>query len=145
MNNAKSASGLLAQAAIRLDTVRKHAKSGNTAYAIRTAQECAELSLKAVLRFAGIDYPRRHDTGPVLQTFKERFPAWFDVDKMSRWNSWLVERREPSMYGVEEAGSNPEALFTRDDALTALKYSQDIFKSCKRVLLNSKKRKVKKQ
>lgn len=33
---------------------------------IRRAQECVELSLKAVLRFIAIEYPRDHDVSSAL-------------------------------------------------------------------------------
>ena len=35
--------------------------------AVRRAQECIELSLKAILRLVGIEYPRQHDVSIVLQ------------------------------------------------------------------------------
>jgi HEPN domain-containing protein len=38
---------------------------GNYPYTVRLSQECVELSLKAVLKAVGIEYPKIHD----VQTF----------------------------------------------------------------------------
>ncbi len=56
---------------------------------IRRAQECVELSLKAILRSIAIEYPRDHDVSEALETAKEKFPAWFsakiaDFERISR-------------------------------------------------------------
>ncbi len=41
-------------------------ENGDYPYAVRTAQESVELSLKSLLIFAGIDPPKWHDVGAIL-------------------------------------------------------------------------------
>jgi len=42
---------------------------------VRRAQEAVELSLKAALRSTGVEVPKIHDVGAVLQEYADRFPA----------------------------------------------------------------------
>ena len=45
---------------------------------VRGAQECAELSLKAVLRSSGIEYPREHVVSKALDNeVTKKLPNWF--------------------------------------------------------------------
>lgn|SRR5487761_630041 len=128
---------MIVQADRRLRTARREVRGGSNAYAVRSAQECAELSLKAALRALGIDYPKRHDVSRVLHEVKARLPPWFQTDIIVKENTWLAERREAAMYGSETSDAGAESLFNKNDAATALKYSEHIFKSCRR-LVNSK-------
>ena len=124
----------LAQAARRLETARRETRAGSPAYATRSAQECAELSLKAALRFVGVEYPKKHDVSPALLAVKERFPRWFKVERLARAGTWLAERREPAMYGDEAEGTTPDELFTREEAQTALGHAEGIYRSCRRLI-----------
>jgi HEPN domain-containing protein len=134
MNNVKTSKWMLEQASRRLKAVRIEMKRGSPAYSVRIAQESAELSLKAALRFVGIEYPKKHDVSRVLQSVKERFPSWFDTDRLAEIGTWLAERREPAMYGNEAKGISPDELFTKEDAKIALNYAEDIYNSCKRLI-----------
>ncbi len=42
---------------------------------VREAQELVELALKGMLRFVGVEPPKRHDVGDVLLQHRERLPA----------------------------------------------------------------------
>jgi HEPN domain-containing protein len=134
LNTRKAANEMLIQASHRLATVTKESKRGSKAYPIRSAQECAELALKAALKSLGIDYPKRHDVSRVLLEVKDRLPSWFAVDTIAEENIWLAERREPAMYGSETSDLGPDSLFSREDALTALRYLKHIFNQCKRLI-----------
>lgn len=81
-----------------------------------------ELSLKAVLRLKGIEYPKHHDVGEVLVRVKEMYPKWFSdhVNKLADISRRLAEKREASMYGFEEAGLTPGELVTKDIARSAV-------------------------
>lgn len=98
---------------------------------IRYSQECVELSLKACLRFIGVEYPKVHDVGDVLRAEESRFPEWFKehVERLAGISRDLAEKRAPSMYGVEALGKTPEDLFDEADALKALSdasYAHDL-------------------
>lgn len=125
---------MLKQAHRRLTTVRRELATGGYAYAVRSAQECVELSLKAALRLVGIDYPKKHDVSRVLLHVKDRFPAWFNVSRFAQMSRELAEKREPAMYGDEAKMRPPEDLFTKQDAATALKQAVEVHRSCVRLL-----------
>lgn len=103
---------------------------------IRYSQECVELSLKACLRFAGVEYPKVHDVGDVLRAEGSRFPEWFreHIDRLAEISRDLAEKRAPSMYGVEAAGKGPEELFDKDDASKALGDARYVHDLAKRLL-----------
>lgn len=41
---------------------------------VRYSQETVEMSLKAVLRAVGVEYPKDHEVSPVLVSSKDRLP-----------------------------------------------------------------------
>lgn len=133
MNSYEAGLALLRQAMRRLETSKREVKEGSPAYAIRSAQECVELSLKAALRLLGVEYPKRHDVSKVLLLFKDRFPAWFDVDVFALKSRELAEKREPAMYGDELEGMWPDQLFTRKDAEKAMSDAKRIYEACEKL------------
>jgi HEPN domain-containing protein len=47
--------------------------------AIRRAQECIELSIKAILRALAIEFPKVHDVSEVIQSLGGiELPKWFE-------------------------------------------------------------------
>jgi len=52
-------------------------KNGYYHRAVRRAQECIELCLKAALRLYGVEYPRTHEVGSSLIIIKDMLPEWF--------------------------------------------------------------------
>jgi len=110
------AEAMLQQARDRLSTAERANSNANYSYAVRSSQECVELSLKAALRAVGVEYPKKHDVSRVLLRVKDRFPAWFAVDEFVRTSRELVELREPAMYGDEVRMISSSALFRREQA-----------------------------
>ena len=104
MTNRDMALGHLRQAEIRLQTARFAREQGQWPFAVRQAQECVELALKAALSFVGLDPPKWHDVGALLQRERRRFPEWFakDVDLIAYRSRKLADDRERSMYGSAE-------------------------------------------
>jgi len=134
LNTRQLALNLLLQAEKRLKTAQREARHGSPAYAIRSAQECVELCLKGALRFIGVEYPKQHDVGEVLLAVGDRLPVWFGVEEKAKISHWLAERREPAMYGDEIRGKGANQLFTREEALLALKYARDVSRDCRRLM-----------
>jgi len=128
------ARAMLQQAEDRLETASRALGKGNYAYTIRAAQECVELSLKAVLRLVGVEYPKRHDVSKVLLAFRERFPAWFKVETYAEASRALAEKRELAMYGDELRMVTASALFTKEDAEQALADAEAIHRDSVRLL-----------
>jgi len=110
------------QAEDRLTTARIALERGNYPYAVRQAQECVELSLKACLRLVGIEPPKWHDVGPIIRRERENFPEWFKehVERIVSISRSLGKERELAMDGDEESKIPPEELYTRFDAEKAI-------------------------
>jgi HEPN domain-containing protein len=83
---------------------------------IREAQEIVELALKGMLRQVGIEPPRWHDVGALLQEYRVRFPADVAerVDDLARISGWLRKEREFSFYG--DIDFIPTERYSRADA-----------------------------
>lgn len=74
MDNQKMALSYLRGARSRLESATNALNGKDFPYVVRQSQECVELCLKSVLRFVGIEPPKWHDVGFILETEKERFP-----------------------------------------------------------------------
>ena len=124
------------QAEERLHHAEEAVERGSYPYVIRQCQEAVELMLKAALRLVGVEPPRWHDVGPVLRRESQRFPDWFrgDIPTMARYSRRLRREREPSMYGDEETGLPPEALYDREDAEEALEMAKYVHERVRRLV-----------
>jgi len=104
--------------------------------ATRRAQECVELSLKAVLRSRAMEYPREHDVSRALEMVREKFPEWFalKIPKFIRISRDLSKKRGPAMYGYEAELRPASDIFSRDDAKEALRSAKEVFDDCNRFI-----------
>jgi HEPN domain-containing protein len=136
VTNAQIAQGLLAQAANRIEAARQAKAGGAAAFTVRLSQECVELSLKAALYMVGIDPPKWHDVGEIVQHNRGRYPSWFGdhVADFAQLSLWLREERELSMYGDEERGIPAQELYDEGDARAALLAAEQVFAACKRLI-----------
>jgi len=114
----KIAKAYLRQAEARLKDARDALLESNYPYAVRLSQECVELSLKAVLKAAGIEYPKIHDVSDILADVGDRLPEWFrmELDFLRESSKILTKKREISLYGGEEAFLSPEEVISEADA-----------------------------
>ena len=80
---------------------------------VRYSQEATELSLKAVLRSVGIEYPKVHDVGEILVLYKDRFEGWFakEVERMAVFSAEMMRKRSAALYGLEATGKPPGEVF----------------------------------
>ncbi|MEM2912980.1 MAG: HEPN domain-containing protein [Candidatus Bathyarchaeia archaeon] len=108
---------------------------------MRLSQECVELSLKASLRAAGIEYPKVHDVSDILIEVKDRFPEWFrsEMDFLCYSSRILAKKRELSFYGGEEALLSPDDVIGREDAEDAVKRAEHVHKVCRKLIEESEK------
>ena len=130
------AKAYLRQAGARLKDAGDALLEGNYPYAVRLSQECVELSLKAVLKAVGMEYPKIHDVSDILVDVRERFPEWFRVELgfLRESSKILVKKREISLYGGEEAFLSPEEVISRVDAEDATQRAGKTYESCKRLV-----------
>jgi len=87
---------------------------------VREAQELVELALKGMLRFCGVEPPKRHDVGPLLLQERNRLPAEVSgaAERLAEISGRLRQDREISFYGDEDFVPTDE--YTRADAEAAV-------------------------
>ncbi len=136
MNSEEMAKSYLIEGEIRLKTAKIALENGNFAYAVRSSQECVEMSLKGVLRCIGIEPPKWHDVGIILRKEGHRFPEWFieNIDRLALASRELRREREPSMYGDSELNLAPGELYTKLDAEEAVKKADFVYTLCKKLM-----------
>jgi HEPN domain-containing protein len=132
----KVARAYLRQAEARLKDAREALQEGNYPYAVRLSQECVEMSLKAVLKAVGIEYPKIHDVSEILVDVRDRFPEWFkaELEFLRESSKTLTKKREISLYGGEEAFLSPEEVISRRDAEDATQRAGKTHELCKRLI-----------
>lgn len=76
-------------------------RKGAWSNVIREAQEIVELALKGALRSAGVDPPKWHDVGTILEDHRERLPDRIrgELDRIVAISLWLRKERELAFYG----------------------------------------------
>ena len=139
----KVAKSYLRQAKARLEDAKEAFLESNYPYAVRLSQECVELSLKAVLKAVGIEYPKIHDVSDVVFEVKDRFPEWFkaEMDFLCESSRVLVKKRELSLYGGEEAFLTPEEVIDEKDAEDATARAEKTYGLCERLVVEIDKEK----
>ncbi|MCX8183034.1 MAG: HEPN domain-containing protein [Crenarchaeota archaeon] len=130
------AQSYLKQAGARLSDAEDACREGNHPYAVRLSQECVELSLKAVLKAVGIEYPKVHDVSSILLSVEQRFPEWFreELQYLSESSKILVKKREASFYGGEETFLSPDEVIGEEDARDAVDRAMKAFSLCKKLV-----------
>jgi hypothetical protein len=86
---------------------------------VREAQEAVELSLKAMLRWVGIEPPKVHDVGGHLLAHQQRFPPGIDatLPRLAEISARLRKEREFAFYG--DVDFIPTDQYSRTDAEVA--------------------------
>lgn len=127
---------LLRQAEARLEDGRGALHDENFPYCVRLSAECVELSIKAILKLVGIEYPKKHDVSDVLLLAINRFPDWFrdHAPRIAESNKILTKKREPALYGGEEAFLTPEDVISKEDATDAIKRAEETYNACKKLV-----------
>ncbi len=137
----KIAKSYLRQAEARIEDAKDALLESNHPYAVRLSQECVELSLKAVLKAVGIEYPKVHDVSDVLDAVKDRFPQWFraEIGFLRESSKALAKKREISFYGGEEAFLSPDEVISKEDAIDAVQRATKTLKLCKKLIKEIKR------
>jgi HEPN domain-containing protein len=83
----------------------------------------------------GIEPPKIHDVGAILKHHKHKYPQWFQqiIPRLARISRKLRREREPSMYGDEESGIPPSALYGEKEAKNALKNASYVLNNVKKL------------
>lgn len=136
MRSIRVANSYLRQAKARLDDAVDALREQNHPYAVRLSQECVELSLKAVLKAVGIEYPKIREVSDILPDIRERFPDWFksEISFLRESSKLLFKKREPSLYGEEETLLPPNEVMGRGDAEDATSRAEKTYGLCEKLI-----------
>ena len=87
---------------------------------VREAQEIVELSLKAMLRYAGIEPPKWHDVGHLVVENRLKFTGLDakTAKKLSEISSRLRKERETAFYG--DIDFVPSEEYREEDGVKAI-------------------------
>jgi hypothetical protein len=93
---------------------------------VRESQEVVELTLKGLLRAAGVEPPRIHDVSEVLIAERERLPESLQsqVEKLAEASRQLRRDRELAFYGAEDL--TPSGFYSRTDAERARASAREV-------------------
>ncbi len=124
----KLARDYLKRAKIRLEVLEIFYEKGDYPDVVREAQEIVELSLKAVLRNLGVEVPKLHDVGKILEKYKDILPKEIkeNLDKIKRISKRLRKERALSFYGAEDF--IPLEEYDKEDAKKAIEDAKFIVK-----------------
>ena len=136
LNLTELALGYLGQAEARLRYANSALGEGNNPLAVRLAQECVELCVKAELRAVAIEYPKQHEVSVLLAQFGERFPQWFrdEIPFTHEASVSLFKLRELAFYGGENTALPPDKVISKEDGKRAVDHAQRVFRTCKKLL-----------
>jgi len=103
---------------------------------VRLSQESFELSLKAILRSVGVEYPKEHEVSDAIRENIVKFPNWLQarLNYLEEASIWLSERRGPAMYGDEIAGKPASKLFSGRDSRKALELANEALRFGEKLL-----------
>lgn len=127
MTNTSLAQSYLVKARARLRILPVLAEERAWSDVVREAQEIVELALKGMLRHVGIEPPKWHDVGSLLEQYRDRLPM-LSADRVSdlvRLSARLRKEREFSFYGdidfiPTEQYSEADAVRAGDEARSAV-------------------------
>jgi len=100
---------------------------------VRRAQEVVEISLKALLKMMGIEYPKVHDVGSLLEEVIEKRRIKMEgriLKRIKEISSYLARDRAPSFY-FEKDYTLEEARRAKEDALGVLDFAKKLTKRIK--------------
>ena len=119
MRNRNLANDYVRRAEARLKALEVLFDAQSWADVVRESQEIVELSLKGLLRSAGIDPPRIHDVGDVLLAERGRLPGSLTehAEQLAEASRSLRRDRELAFYGTEDL--TPSDFYRRKDAESA--------------------------
>lgn len=119
MNNKSLAKDYIIRSQKRLKALEALMKEQAWADVVRESQEVVELSLKALLRFTNIEFPRVHDVSGILEEEKDKFTpdVQKNLNKYIKISKNLRRDRELAFYGSEDL--TPSEFYKKDDALSA--------------------------
>lgn len=125
MTNTSLAQSYLVKARARLKILPVLAAEQAWSDVIRESQEIVELALKGMLRHIGIEPPKWHDVGSLLEQYHDRFPPSISaarISELSAISTRLRKEREFAFYG--EIDFIPTEQYSQADAARAVREAE---------------------
>ena len=134
MTNTSLAHSYLVKAVRRLKILAVLLDEAAYSDVVREAQEIVELALKGMLRYVGVEPPKWHDVGQLLEEYRGRFsdPVASHIGRLSEISGWLRKEREFSFYG--DIDFIPTEEYTRADALRAIEDARFVVSAAQSVI-----------
>lgn len=127
MDNFERGKKLFKDANDILREVENYLRIKNWNQTVRRSQEVVELSLKAVLKIIGIEYPKEHDIGEFfVKALRRKGIKIKDVQNIIEISDTLSEQRLPAFYREKDC--------TKEEAEDASKKARWIFEFVKKLL-----------
>ncbi|MCX7942262.1 MAG: HEPN domain-containing protein [Dictyoglomaceae bacterium] len=100
---------------------------------IRESQEIVELILKGLLLYYGIEAPKVHDVGIILEKNEDIFPEFLKekIPSIAKVSRELRKDRELAFYGAEDI--IPLEYYQKEDADKAISYVDEIILLLKKI------------
>lgn len=116
----------------RMKAVKLLFQENNYADVIREGQELTELLFKAWLRSIGVEPPKWHDVGPVIEMQKTHLPPLIqkELAEILSFSKYLRKERENSFYGDDDL--IPLESYTETEArstIAKLEWLIELFRS----------------
>ncbi len=120
MTNTSLAKSYLVKARARLHILPVLAEQAAWSDVIRESQEIVELALKGMLRQIGVEPPKWHDVGGMIEQYRDRLPppVASQAGELARVSARLRKEREFSFYG--DIDFIPTEQYSEADAVRAI-------------------------
>jgi HEPN domain-containing protein len=134
VTNITLAQSYLKKAVDRLDILDVLQRKGAYSDVVREAQEIVELASKGMLRAVGIEPPKFHDVGGLIQEHKDKFPEEVSgrVDQIAAICKRLKKERELAFYG--DIDFIPTEEYRAEDAKEALENAHFVVTMAQKVI-----------
>jgi HEPN domain-containing protein len=134
VTNVTLAQSYLRKAVDRLDILDVLQRKGAYSDVVREAQEIVELASKGMLRAVGIEPPKFHDVGGLLQEHKDKFPEEVSgrIDEIAAISKRLKKERELAFYG--DIDFIPTEEYRVEDAKEALENAHFVVTMAQKVV-----------
>ncbi len=133
MTNFETGEKLLREAEEYLEEMHRAYGRGSWNVVIRRSQEVVELSLKALLKIMGIEYPKVHDTAEFFITVTENRGIALEEEtkeKIKKISTELAAKRAPAFY-LEKEFTGKEAEEAKEGAEYVLNVAKDLYMKLK--------------
>jgi HEPN domain-containing protein len=135
MHNKKLAIDYLTRAKSRLKALDLFLEEKNYADVVRESQEVVELTLKGLLKWYKIDFPRVHDVGLILGENQIIFDEVIrgSLERLAEISKDLRRDRELAFYGTEDL--LPLEFYSEKDAKKAITEAREVVATVLKVVI----------